>query len=168
MTTVAETGVSDQTGAQTGAQRMTVAKAEALRVIEQEVGVMVHRVRRNSVENAHEVHPELLPGSYPVLIYVVDEVAARASDIVHHFGIDKGAVSRHLAHLERLGLVERTSDPDDGRAQNVVASSIARRAVAAMRKRRRSTFADRLAGWDDDELQALAEQLARYNASMTG
>ena len=98
--------------------------AQALHDIERELTVLLHRARRTTAKNAQHVHPELQPASYAVLLHVVDHGPTRASDIVEHLALDKGAVSRHLAQLEQLGLVERTSDPDDRRARNAPVSQL--------------------------------------------
>ena len=46
----------------------------------------------------------------------------RASAIAEQFDIDKGAISRQVQHLVDLGLVDRVTDPDDGRAMLVSVS----------------------------------------------
>ena len=140
--------------------------AQALHDIERELTVLLHRVRRASIANAHEIHPELQASAYPVLLHVVEHGPTRAADMVEHFGIDKSAVSRQLAHLEALGLVQRAKDPEDRRASVLKASPLAKRRVSSLRSGRRARFADKLAAWSDDELVALAAQLARYNASL--
>jgi DNA-binding MarR family transcriptional regulator len=140
--------------------------AEALHDIERELVVLLHRVRRAAIGNAAVIHAELQPSAYPLLLHVVDQGSTRASDMVEHFGLDKSAVSRHLTHLESLGLVLRASDPGDGRAWVVKASPLARRRVTRLRAQRRARFADKLAAWSDEDLVSLAAQLARYNASL--
>lgn len=141
-------------------------KNESLRQIERELGVLIHRVRRRTVQVASTVHPDLQPAALPVLLFVLDHDGVRASDVVEHFGIDKGAVSRHVVHLESLGLLTRACDPDDRRAQTIVATDEARRRVDAVRAVRREVVAGRLADWAVADLQQLADGLSRYNASI--
>jgi DNA-binding MarR family transcriptional regulator len=140
--------------------------AQALQDVERELVVLLHRVRRAAIGNAAAIHSDLQASAYPVLLYVVDHVPTRAADIVEHLGLDKGAVSRHLGHLESLGLLQRATDPDDRRAWVLKPSALARRRVSSLRKKRRARFADKLSSWSDEELAGLAEQLARYNASL--
>lgn len=144
------------------------AKSDSLRHIERELGVLIHRVRRRTVISSPAVHPDLQPAAMPVLVFVVDHEGVRASEVVDHFGIDKGAVSRHVAHLESLGLLTRAGDPDDGRAQILVATDLGRERIAAVRAERRRVVAGRLADWTAEDLSALADLLARYNTSLEG
>lgn len=144
------------------------AKSDSLRHIERELGVLIHRVRRRTVISSAAVHPDLQPAAMPVLVFVVDHEGVRASEVVDHFGIDKGAVSRHVAHLESLGLLTRAGDPDDGRAQILVATDLGRERIAAVRAERRRVVAGRLADWTAEDLSALADLLARYNTSLEG
>ena len=143
-----------------------VTKTESLLRIERELGVLLHRVRRRTAQYAPAVHPELQPAALSVLLFVVDREGARASEVVEHFGIDKGAVSRHVVHLESLGLVSRSCDPEDRRAQTLVPTDLARERVGSLRAARRRDVAGRLTDWSAEDLAALAEQLARYNASL--
>lgn len=147
-------------------QDMTTKKADSLYSIEREVGVLLHRVRRSSIANASAIHPDLQPAAYSILLHVLDHEGACAADIVEHFGIDKGAVSRQVAHLEKLGLVERSNNPDDRRVQTLVGSSLARGRVETVRQERRSVFRGRLRTWTAEDLQEFAAQLGRYNASL--
>lgn len=141
-------------------------KAESLLSIERELGVLLHRLRRRRVQFAPKVHPELQPAALPVLLFVIDHEGLRASDIVDHFGIDKGAVSRHVSHLESLGLISRTNDQADRRAQILVSTPLGRERVERLREERRQVVAGRLADWAADDLAALARHLRRYNSSL--
>ena len=141
-------------------------KDESLLQIERELGVLIHRVRRRTVQVASTVHPDLQPAALPVLLFVLDHDGVRASDVVEHFGIDKGAVSRHVVHLESLGLLTRACDPEDRRAQTIVATDEGRSRVEAVRAARREVVAGRLEDWTETDLQQLADGLARYNASI--
>ncbi len=141
-------------------------KTESLLRIEGELGVLLHRVRRRTTQNAPAVHPDLQPAALPVLVFVVDNEGVRASKVVEHFGIDKGAVSRHVVHLESLGLLSRSCDPEDRRAQTLVPTGLARERVGSVRTARRRDMAGRLADWSAEELGALADQLGRYNDSL--
>ncbi len=141
-------------------------RPESLRQLEREVGVMVRRIRRVIHERARAVHEDLQPASYLMLSWLADEGPVRASSMVDHFGIDKGAVSRQLQHLVELGLAERTPDPDDGRATLVAASEDAVRRLEDVAAHRRKWLDEQLGDWSADELQEFVAGLERYNLAL--
>lgn len=143
-------------------------KSDSQLRIERELGVLLHRVRRRMTHSAAAVHPDLQPAALSVLLFVSEHEGARASDVVEHFGIDKGAVSRHVVHLEALGLLTRSSHPEDRRAQTLVPTELGAARLAAARAERRRDVADRLSDWRAEELASLADQLARYNRALEG
>jgi DNA-binding MarR family transcriptional regulator len=140
-------------------------RAEALRQLEGEVTVMVHRIKRVLAERAHAVHPDLTGLGLPMLLRI-EAGPVRASVLVEEFQIDKSAVSRHIQHLEELGLVERTPDPEDGRATLLSVTADAARRLRDIDTDRRDRLDDRLADWSAADLAALADQLGRYNRSL--
>jgi DNA-binding MarR family transcriptional regulator len=142
------------------------ARTESLRLLESEVGVMIRRIRRVLWERARAVHADLQPASYLMLAYLADHGAMRGSAIADTLAIDKGAVSRQLHHLVELGLVDRSPDPDDGRATLVSASAEAVRRIQHVAEDRRRWLDERLGDWTDDELADFAEVLGRYNAAL--
>ncbi|MDV9190149.1 MarR family winged helix-turn-helix transcriptional regulator, partial [Streptomyces sp. SR27] len=64
---------------------------------------------------AARVHPELPLVSYTLLAHIEAQRGCRATDLAAHYLLDKSTVSRQVAGLEKLGLVERRPAPDDHR-----------------------------------------------------
>lgn len=145
---------------------VTTSRADALRELESEVGVLIRRIRRVIGERARAVHPELLPASYLMLSYVRDNGPLRASAIGQVFDIDKGAISRQVQHLIDLGLLDRSPDPEDGRATLLTASEDAIHRLEQVADDRRRHLADRLGDWSAEEMTAFAASLRRYNEAL--
>jgi len=141
-------------------------RVDSLRLLEQEVGVLVRRVKRVIGERARAVHESLQPAAYLMLSYVAEHGPVRASALVDVFHIDKGAISRQVGHLLELGLVERTPDPEDGRATLLSVTDEAVQRMQAVAEHRRRALSDQLADWTDEELADLAGTLRRYNATL--
>jgi len=141
-------------------------RAESLRHLEQEVGVLVRRVRRVVGGRARSVHPDLQPVSYLMLGYLLHEGSVRASALSTAFDMDKGSVSRQVQHLLDLGLLDRTPDPDDGRATLLSVSEDGRRRLGDVAAHRRKLLAERLGDWTAEDLDEFVGLLSRYNAAL--
>jgi DNA-binding MarR family transcriptional regulator len=141
-------------------------RPDSLRNLEREVGVMIRRIKRVIGDRAQAVHPELQPSSYLMLTWLAENGPVRPSAMVDYFAIDKGAISRQLQHLVDLGLVDRTPDPDDGRATQVVASEDAVRRLVDVAEHRRKWLDEQLGDWSADELAQFAATLHRYNEAL--
>jgi DNA-binding MarR family transcriptional regulator len=141
-------------------------RQQSLRRIESEVGVLIRRVRRVIGERARAVHPELAAATYLLLAHVAETGPLRASALVDDMGLDKGAVSRQVTHLVELGLLERSQDPDDGRATLLAASDDARERLATVGRQRSERFGQRLSDWSEADLADFADRLAHYNAAL--
>lgn len=144
----------------------TSPRADLLMGLEQEIGVMVRRVKHVIGARARLVHPELQGSSYLMLTWLAAHSPQRASAMADRFGIDKGAISRQVQHLLDLGLADREPDPDDGRATLVSVSADAVTKLEAVAAERRRWLDGRLAGWSEDDLSGFVELLGRYNEAL--
>ncbi|MGV3563854.1 MAG: MarR family winged helix-turn-helix transcriptional regulator [Nocardioides sp.] len=141
-------------------------RPESLVRLEQGVGVLVRRIRRVIAERARLVHPDLQPASYLMLSHVAENGPMRASSVADLFTVDKGAISRQVTHLMELGLVQKTRDPEDGRAWLLSATPDAKERLRTVTEQRRTYLAERLEGWEAGDLELFTDLLARYNDSL--
>lgn len=141
-------------------------RTDAIEGIEHELRTMVRLVKRIVADRAVEVHPGLLPASYYLLGWLAEHGPARGSALAAEFGIDKAAVSRHVQHLADLGLVERTPDPEDGRAHLIALSPQAAGAVESAGAERREAWGRLLGEWSIDDLATLNRLLGRLNQTL--
>ena len=143
-----------------------MSRAETVRLLEHEMGVLIRRVRRVIGERARAVHPDLQPMSYLLLARLAEAGPMRSSALAETFGIDKGAISRQVGHLADLGLLQKSADPSDGRATLLAASPDAVLRLEEVRRARRALLDERLADWSDDDLSGFVADLARYNRTL--
>jgi DNA-binding MarR family transcriptional regulator len=140
-----------------------VDKHDAFVHLEREIGLLLRRSRAITARLAGELHPDLDGAAYGLLALLQDTGPLRASDLVARLGLDKSTVSRQVAGLVDLGLVERTADPADGRAQVLTPSAEGSARLAAIREVRRTRWETDMSGWPAEDVAALAELLARLN-----
>jgi DNA-binding MarR family transcriptional regulator len=87
----------------------------------------------------------------------------RVSDLASCVELDTSTVSRQIKQLEDKGIIERTADPDDGRASLVRLTDHGRETVIAGFRRRFDRIKAALEPWSDADrasLQALLTRLA--------
>ena len=139
--------------------------------IEQELSLLFRRARSASMGMARRVHPDLDAAGY-ALISQIDlgtppgSTGVRASDVAAALGLDKSTVSRGIAQLERIGLIERVPDPDDGRARLLRLTDDGAERFGAIRAQRRAEFEAILERWDTGDLEHLAKLLHRLNTDI--
>lgn len=142
-------------------------RSAAVLALEGEVLTLLRRARRTAGERARVVHPDLSLTAYGVLVELLERPqGCSQKDLADALGIDKGAVSRAVQQLGDLGLVARSADPADGRARVVRLSEAGAARLAEVRERRRAGYEARFDGWDEAEIEGLADALARYNQAL--
>ncbi|KUF07836.1 MarR family winged helix-turn-helix transcriptional regulator [Leucobacter sp. G161] len=114
---------------------------------------------------ASEVSHELSGMSMIVLQIVYRRGPITATGIGHWLEMDKSLVSRHVAKLRELDLIEANESPEDRRVQLLTTSPHAGGLLGGVRERWSNAYRERLADWSDAELESLRAGLHRFNAS---
>ncbi|WP_187283198.1 MarR family winged helix-turn-helix transcriptional regulator [Streptomyces sp. t39] len=133
--------------------------------LERELAVFLRRARASSGEMAREVHPDLEPAAYGLLVRLEEAGAQRGTELAGYFGVGKATMSRQLRAMEEVGLVTREPDPADGRASLVRLTGEGVARFRHVRDARRDRYMSKLAGWDRGEIAELARLLHQLNTS---
>ncbi len=136
---------------------------EAFVRLEREIALLLRRSRAISARLAGQLHPDLDGPAYGLLALLEDAGPLRASDLVVRLGLDKSTVSRQIASLVELGLVDRAADPTDGRAQVLTPSAEGSARLSQIRDVRRARWETDLSGWPAEDVATLGELLSRLN-----
>src|ERR671933_257422 len=89
--------------------------------------------------------------AFPILKLLSHQGPMRLSALASVLGLDASTVSRHARQLEDRGLIERTEDPDDGRASRVAISEMGNTCLAKGFETRRQLMTHALDGWTEEE-----------------
>jgi DNA-binding MarR family transcriptional regulator len=90
----------------------------------------------------------------------------RLSALAAELSLDASTVSRHVKSLEDAGLLERTTDPDDGRAFQVALSDTGCARIETAVARRRELIGSLLAHWDDQDREDMRRLLHQLTLSL--
>jgi DNA-binding MarR family transcriptional regulator len=134
----------------------------------------IFSITRGVMHGAHQFDSGLDKAGYVTLVNLARCGAVRQTGLAARMGLDLSTVSRQVRQLEALGLVARTDDPDDGRAQVIALTAAGKREITKQRQGRWAPVADRLSlvpehdrGRFLDFLEQLAEHAATAEATKT-
>lgn len=142
-------------------------RGSAIEQLEQQLSMLWRRSRSISHRVARDVHPDMEPAAYGLLIILQSEGAMRLTELAANIGVGKPSVSRQVTLLESLGLVRKQADPFDGRAQTITLTEKGLNQLMTTQLARKQAFRNRLSEWSEHDVEHLAVLLARLNDEYT-
>ena len=91
----------------------------------------------------------------------------RVTALAEEARVDASVVSRQIAQLEQVGLLQREPDPADGRAHLVSISPEGSAVLEQGRERLAAMVDERLQDWSPEELLAFSDKLRRILTALT-
>jgi DNA-binding MarR family transcriptional regulator len=116
-------------------------------------------------QHAPRIHPAVDATAYPILFNLATE-PRRVSVLAEVVHSDVSTVSRQVSTLEGHGLVDKVSDPADGRAQVVQLSDEGRTLLAGIQQQRTEWFRELMGDWTPEEASGFAGYLERFGADL--
>jgi DNA-binding MarR family transcriptional regulator len=108
-------------------------------------------------------HPEdqVDPSTFPLVKALMCHQSMRVSDLAAKVELDASTVSRQIKQLEDKNIIERATDPADGRASLVRLTSYGEEHMQAAFRRRFLRIKAVLDPWSDDDKSQLKTLLTR-------
>jgi DNA-binding MarR family transcriptional regulator len=126
-----------------------------------QLAVLLRKVRAISRTTAREVHPDLDPTAYGLIIRLEETGGARLTDLAAYFGVGKPSLSRQVAFLARLGLVTREEPTGDRRSARLVLSAEGASRLQAARRSRRGVLCAQLEKWPVEDVENFGRLLGK-------
>lgn len=136
-------------------------RAQAVDEVERQLAGLVRRLRARWRSLAHQVHPEVQPLGYMLLALLVSRGPSPGSRLLAELGTDKSTLSRQVAQLERLGLIERRVDESDRRVHLLTVPPAVARRVTQVQELSLTDLRGELAAWPLADVVALGALLGR-------
>ena len=134
--------------------------AEAVREVEEQMGVLAGVIRAGLRDAALSVDPSLRPLGLKILRMLARNGPTQASALADKLFVDRSVISREARELERLGLMELRTDPEDGRARYLALTALATQEPAIAG---RLPIFTRLSEWPTEDIHLFATLLERLN-----
>lgn len=109
---------------------------------------------------------DLLPTSVATLGAIIRLAPARLTAVAEATDLEPSRVSKEVARLVETGLVGQEPDPTDRRAILLVATGEGHEAMHRYRGTVEEILAERLSGFGDDDLAALADLMHRLGDAL--
>jgi DNA-binding MarR family transcriptional regulator len=103
---------------------------------------------------------------YLLLNLLHDRGPTRAADLLESVAVDQSTLSRQLAALVERGLVQRETDPTDGRAARIVVTPLGKKTINSARAAWQETLAGLMADWSAEDRVALLRLLGKLSADL--
>ena len=116
-------------------------------------------------QHAPRIHPAVDATAYPILFNLAAE-PRRVSVLADCIHSDVSTVSRQVSTLVGHGLLEKVSDPDDGRAQVVRLSPEGQTLLADIAQQRTEWFRTLMGDWTAQEASDFAGHLERFGTAL--
>ncbi|MEO2132040.1 MAG: MarR family transcriptional regulator [Microbacterium sp.] len=130
--------------------------------LEGAIAELISRIRRFYAQIADEVSPGMLPGTFKLLATIGRIGPTTSSALAHRLTADKGMISRQITDLEKLGLIERTPDPDDRRSRLISLTPRGRERLDAARGPYEQMLSQTLAEWPTASIDQLTDLLTAF------
>ena len=141
-------------------------RGAAYEELEHELAVVMRRARGISGALARDVHPELDASAYGLLARIDEVGSVRVTDLASYFSVGKPTVSRQVALLEQLSLVQRTQNDEDARSRHVSLTEAGQALLARAREARQERTRLTLEAWTAEDVAQFATLLRRFNESL--
>lgn len=135
------------------------AHAKAMLQVEEGIAHLLGMMRGRWQVLAREVHPDLQPIGFRIVMALYAGGPQRATDLVERLGSNKSVLSRQLAQLQGLGLVERRVDSDDGRLIHMAVTQDAIRRLIEVATRDDRPHFRKLYSWPTERLHEFASMV---------
>jgi DNA-binding MarR family transcriptional regulator len=127
--------------------------------------VRLVKLLKSMRQHAPRVHPAVDSTAYPILFTLATE-PHRVSVLAERVHSDVSTVSRQVSALVAHGLLEKVSDPDDGRAQVVRLADEGHALVERIRRDRNEWFRTLLDDWAPEDARTFATHLERFGDAL--
>lgn len=137
----------------------------AARELYEELARQLSAVGAVKREMARELPGDCPPASAGALMLLSQHGEVRTSRLAELMAIDMSVTSRHVAHLAERGLLERRTDPQDGRSRLLRISGGGERLLEELFEHTTDALERHLHTWSEEDIRRLTTLLRELRGS---
>jgi DNA-binding MarR family transcriptional regulator len=141
--------------------RRTVEVGDPIGVVETEMALLQRGLER--LARRADIHRELDRASYLVARTLEATGPISLKELAGRLGVDATTVTRQVAAMEAVGLVDRSLEPDDGRISLIELAPTGQGKMRAERAMRRERVQEMLASWPKRDQVELGRLVGKLN-----
>ncbi|AIW28566.1 MarR family winged helix-turn-helix transcriptional regulator [Bacillus velezensis] len=138
-----------------------MSKQDPIELIEYELTTFIRRAVY--LDNSDRKIGHLERAAYLLLRQLDEFGPARVKELAESFKLDISTLSRQAAALESKELIQRFSDPSDGRVSLFAITKLGKQRLKADKKMRLDRYQHMLDDWSGDEKEMFGRLLLRLN-----
>lgn len=138
-----------------------------LDALQHEVAIFARRAEQTRLAGVGPARNSMDRAAYLLLSSLNQQGPTGVKALATGMGVDSSTVTRQVAPLVESGLVDRSTDPSDGRAVVLRLSSRGSSRLREVRASRRQLMELLTQNWSDHERETFHALLTRFNSAMT-
>jgi DNA-binding MarR family transcriptional regulator len=141
---------------------------DSVRIIESALAVIIAWATRRDIyeETMRRARVDLPRGHTSLLSRLSSCGPLRMGELAELLGVDNSTITPQAQRLERMGLIVREPDPEDGRAAVLKITGAGKRALRRLESSWRDMLMEKLQSWPETDRVAAAKALSRLAGTL--
>ncbi|CAM4257593.1 DNA-binding MarR family transcriptional regulator [Paenibacillus endophyticus] len=128
-----------------------------------QLNALISAAHALNVKTSAYFDSSIQPAAFHIVRWLYAHGPTSASELADSTAMDRSSVSRLVKQLERLGYVSRDGSPHDRRAILLTLTELGRKKTFEALREKENFFYERIAQWDNRQLEAFIEMLQAIN-----
>jgi DNA-binding MarR family transcriptional regulator len=128
-----------------------------------QISALISASHALNVRTAAAFDSSIQPAAFHIVRWLYSYGPTSASVLAESTAMDRSSVSRLIKHLENLGYVRREDSPNDRRAILLTLTDLGRQKTFDALQDKEFIFYERIAQWDNQQLETFIQMLQEFN-----
>ncbi|MEK4104272.1 MarR family transcriptional regulator [Paenibacillus sp. FSL R10-2791] len=128
-----------------------------------QISALISASHALNVRTAAAFDSSVQPAAFHIVRWLYSYGPTSASVLAESTAMDRSSVSRLIKQLENLGYIKREDSPNDRRAILLTLTDLGRQKTFDALQDKEFIFYERIAQWDNQQLETFIEMLQEFN-----